>query len=44
MDFLYQLIHDDDLYHIEISPLVCSTNQWTSCNMIGIPFMKELKH
>ena len=29
-------------YHIETSPLICTTNQWTSFYMIGTSVMKEL--
>ena len=29
-------------YHIEISPLICSANQWTGFYMIGTIVMKEL--
>ena len=29
-------------YHIETSPLICTTNQWTSFYMIGTSVMKGL--
>ena len=32
-----------DPYHIETSPLICSTNQWIGFYMIVISVMKELK-
>ena len=41
LEFEYQ-IYDGGLYHIEISPLICSTNQWTRFYMIGTSVMKEL--
>ena len=52
---LTQLFHDRGRYHIETSPLICSSNQWTSfymiCSsnqwtsfyMITASIMKELK-
>ena len=41
----YQLtgFHDGGRYHIETSPLICSTNQWTGFYMITTSVMKELK-
>ena len=43
------LFHDEGLYHIEISllicgpsPLICRANQWTCVSMIGTSVMKEL--
>ena len=38
-----ELVHDGGLYHIEISPLVCSANHWTGFYMIRTSVMKELK-
>ena len=37
VDILYEFNH-----HIETSPLICRTNQWTGFYMIGISVMKEL--
>ena len=34
--------HDESLYHIETSPLICTRNQWTGFYMIGTSVMKEL--
>ena len=36
------LFQDGGRYHIEISPLICSANQWTGFYMITASFMKEL--
>ena len=36
-----QLFHGEGLYHIETSPLICKSNQWTGLYMIGISVMKE---
>ena len=37
-----QLFHDGGPYHMETSPLISRTNQWTGFYMIGISVMKEL--
>ena len=37
-----KLFHDNGLYHIETSSLICRTNQWTGFYMIGTSAMKEL--
>ena len=34
--------HDRGRYHIEISPLISSANQWTGFDMITASVMKEL--
>ena len=39
----YELFHDGGRYHIETSPLICKTNQWTGFYMIMASVMKELK-
>ena len=36
-----ELFHDGGSYHIETSPLICSTNQWIGFCMIGIFAMME---
>ena len=36
------LFHDEGLYHIEISLLICTANQWTGFSMIGTSVTKEL--
>ena len=38
----YQLFHEERLYHIEISPLICRANQWTRF-LRDRDVMKELK-
>ena len=40
---LNYLFHDGGPYHIEISPLISSANQWTGFYMIMTSVMKELK-
>ena len=35
-------LHDGGPYHIETSPLICSTNQRSGSYMIGTSVMKEL--
>ena len=37
-----QPFHDGGRYHIEISPLICSANQWTGFYMITASVMKGL--
>ena len=37
-----KLFHDGGCYHVEISPLICGTNQWTGYYMITASVMKEL--
>ena len=37
------LFHDGDPYHIEVSPLICSANQWTGFYMIETSIIKGLK-
>ena len=37
-----QLFCDRGSYHIEISPLICSANQWACFYMIRTSVMKEL--
>ena len=39
---MLQLFHDGVTYHIEISPMICSVNQWTGFYMIRTSVMKEL--
>ena len=39
---LVYIIHDEDLYHKEASPLICSANEWTGLYMRGTCAMKEL--
>ena len=41
---LYQghLFHHGGPYHIETSPLICSTNHWSGYYIIGTSVMKEL--
>ena len=39
----YWLLQDGGTYHIEISPLICSVNQWTGFYMIRTSIMKELR-
>ena len=34
--------HDGSPYHIETSPLICSTNRWAGYCMIGTSVMKVL--
>ena len=41
-DVLFEPVYDGGPYHIEISPLICRTNQWTGFYLIGISVMKEL--
>ena len=36
-------LHDGVRYHIETSPLICRTNQWTGFYMLTASDMKELK-
>ena len=36
------LFHDEGLYHIETSSLICRANQWTCFYMIGTYVMEEL--
>ena len=38
------LFHDGGPYHIEISPLICRANQWTSFYMIGTSIMKDFNN
>ena len=40
---VYQLFNDGGLYHIEISPMICSANHWTSFYVIRTSVMKELR-
>ena len=35
--------HDGDLYHVETSPLICSTIQWFGLYIIGTSLKKELR-
>ena len=37
-----ELLHDEDPYHIETSPLIYRANQCTSFYMVGTFIMKEL--
>ena len=37
-----ELFHDGGQYHIETSPLICSSNQWIGFYMISASVMKEL--
>ena len=37
-------LHDGGRYHIETSPLICKSNQWTGFYMEGTSVMKELIH
>ena len=37
-----KLFHDGDPYHIETSPLIYFSNQWTGFYMIATSVMKEL--
>ena len=39
----FKPFHDGGCCHIETSPLICSTNQWTDFYMITASIMKELK-
>ena len=41
---IHELFHDRDCYHIEISPLICSANQWTGFYIMMASVMKELKY
>ena len=36
------LLHNGGPYHVETSPLICLTNQWTGFYMIGTSAMQEL--
>ena len=36
------LVHEGGPYHMEVSPLICSANQWTGFYMIGTSVFKEL--
>ena len=36
------IFYDGGLYHIEISPLVFSTNQWTDFYMVGTSVIKKV--
>ena len=38
----HKLYRDESPYHIENSPLICSTNQWTGFSMIGTSDMDKL--
>ena len=38
------LFHDGGRYHIETSPLICRTNQWTGFYMITASVMKRVKN
>ena len=40
---LSELFHYKGRYHIEISPLICTSNQWTGFYMITASVMKELR-
>ena len=39
-----KLFHDEGLYHIKTSPLICSPNHWTGFYMTGASVMKQLNH
>ena len=39
----HSLFYDGRLYHIETSPLICATNQWTIFYMMVTSIMKKLK-
>ena len=39
----HQPFHDGGCYHIETSPIICSTNQWTGFHMVRNSVRKELK-
>ena len=39
---IFELFHDGGRNHIETSPLICSTNQWTGFYMISASIMKGL--
>ena len=38
----FELFHDGGRYHIEPSPFICFSNQWTGFYMITASVMKEL--
>ena len=40
--WMFSTFHDGGLYHIETSPLICRSNQWTGFYMIGASVMKGL--
>ena len=40
----FNTFHDGGRYHIETSPLICRTNQWTGFYMISASLVKELIH
>ena len=42
--FCLLTLHDGDRYHIETSPLICSSNQWTGFYMITAYVLKELSN
>ena len=42
MSEVIELFHDGGCYHIETSPLICYSNQWTGFYMIMASVMKEL--
>ena len=39
-----KLFHDEGLYHIKTSPLICSPNHWTGFYMTGASVMKQSNH
>ena len=41
---IFELFHDGGRNHIETSPLICSTNQWTGFYMISTSVMKALSN
>ena len=42
VSYLFKFFHDGNRYHIETSPLICSTNQRTGFHMITASIMKDL--
>ena len=43
LNLLKLTLYDGNSHHIETSPLICRTNQWTGFYMMGTFVMKELK-
>ena len=40
--WMFSIFHDGGLHHLETSPLICRSNQWTGFYMIGASVMKGL--
>ena len=40
---MHWLFHGRGPYHVETSPLICSSDQWNSFRMIGSSAMRELR-